>query len=97
MRALARLTGRPRQAARMLRRSPWLQRLPRFCLAPDEFQRSNYRIRKQPAEQCLSTLECIARVLEVVEPERPETPQALLRAFDAMVRMPLPPGARNSR
>lgn len=84
-RALVVLDGTWSQARRILRKNEWLRALPQFALAPSPEERSNYRIRRQPAEHCLSTVECIARVLQAVEPDRPEAPELLLRAFDAMV------------
>lgn len=84
-RVLVVLDGTWSQARRILRKNEWLLGLPKYALAPSVEERSNYRIRRQPAEHCLSTVECVARVLEAVEPECAAAPELLLRAFDAMV------------
>jgi len=79
------------EAKRMLRHNDWLATLPRYALSPAPEERSTYRIRKQPAENCLSTVECVARVLQAVEPG-PVCDAAvsrLLTAFDALVEKQL--------
>ena len=79
------------EATRWLRKNPWLAELPRYALAPAPEERSTYRIRRQPKADCLSTVECVARVLQVVEPG-PSCDAAvtrLIRAFDALVELQL--------
>ena len=45
---------------------------------------SNYRIRKEPAEHCVATVEALAQVLGALEGD-PERFAALRRPFDAMI------------
>lgn len=59
-----------------------LRALPRFSLAPAA--PSRYRIREEPNQQSLSTLEATAAALEILEPSTVGTAQ-LLKAFDRMV------------
>ncbi|MCP4448064.1 MAG: DTW domain-containing protein [Myxococcales bacterium] len=70
------------QAHRMYRDSPWLQRLPRYALHPVE--PSRYRIRKEPRQECLSTLESTAMALRLIEPETVGV-ENLLHTFERMV------------
>jgi DTW domain-containing protein YfiP len=51
-----------RKAKRILHRNSWLQALPRLDLKPD--QGSDYRLRKVPAPDALSTVEAVAEVLD---------------------------------
>ncbi|MCC7441398.1 MAG: DTW domain-containing protein [Bdellovibrionales bacterium] len=53
-------------AKKMLHRSPRLASLPRVSFSPGPG--SEYRIRRQPAPHCLSTIEAVHRVLALVEP-----------------------------
>jgi DTW domain-containing protein YfiP len=79
------------EATRWLRKNPWLAELPRYALAPAPEERSTYRIRRQPKVDCLSTVECVARVLQAVEPG-PACDAAVARligAFDALVELQL--------
>ena len=79
------------EATRWLRKNPWLAELPRYALAPAPEERSTYRIRRQPKDECLSTVECVARVLQAVEPG-PAADAAVARligAFDALVEKQL--------
>jgi len=55
------------QAHCLYRDNPWLQALPHYRLAPSE--PSRYRIRKEPAAHCLSTLESTLLALGALEPE----------------------------
>jgi DTW domain-containing protein YfiP len=88
--ALVVVDGTWAQATRMLRKNAWLGTLPRYAFAPGPAQESNYRIRKQPKAHCLSTVECVARVLQAVEPGAGDAAAArLLGAFDALVESQL--------
>lgn len=69
------------EAKKILRLSPNLARLPQVCFTPD--RPSEYRIRKQPAAQCVSTIEAIHRVLGLLEPELDTS--VLLQLFRSMV------------
>ncbi len=68
------------QAKKMLKKNPKLQRLPRYSLDPR--QPSRYRIRREPAVHCVSTIEAIVLAVEALE-RRDVRPA--LRSFDAMV------------
>ena len=60
------IDGTWHNAKTMLRRSPGLLRLPQVCFATGRV--SEYQFREQPAPHCLSTLESIHHVLELIEP-----------------------------
>lgn len=76
------LDGTWHHAKTIMRQVPLLQTLPRYCLQPAA--PSNYRIRKEPTEQSLSTLEAVVQSLQMLEPETRGL-QQLVRAFDSMV------------
>ena len=59
-----------------------LQQLPKFCLEPET--PSTYRIRKEPTETALSTLEATVAALRDLEPET-EGFDKLVGAFDTMI------------
>jgi DTW domain-containing protein YfiP len=69
------------QAQKLLKRNPFLAALPRYSLAPDA--PSRYRIRREPAVHCVSTIEAIVQALTVLE-TRPDF-SALLGPFEALV------------
>lgn len=69
-------------AQKLIRLNPALAALPRYGLAPAA--PSEYRIRREPRAECLSTIEAIAGALGVLERD-PEGYQAMLRPFRAMV------------
>jgi DTW domain-containing protein YfiP len=69
------------QAQKLLKRNPELARLPRYALAPAA--PSRYRIRREPAAHCVSTVEAIVQALGALEDGADMTP--LLRPFEAMV------------
>lgn len=70
------------QAGKMVRESPLLQSLPRYAFTPPAA--STYRIRTEPAAECVSTIEALAYVLGVLEGD-PERFKALLKPFGTMV------------
>jgi hypothetical protein len=70
------------QARKVLERNPMLKRLPRIGLVPT--QPGNYRIRKEPSPECVSTIEAVVQVLGQLERE-PDRFRPLLRAFDTMI------------
>ena len=74
------------QASKLFKLNPFLHSLPRYGLAPSE--ESRYRIRKEPAAHCLSTIEALEAALSVLE-ERPEGIPELLHPFDTMVETQL--------
>jgi DTW domain-containing protein YfiP len=74
------------QARSLVRKNRVLEALPRVRLRPAA--PSRYRIRREPAEHCVSTIEALAQVLGVLE-GRPGAFETLLRPFDAMVEAQL--------
>ena len=60
---------------------PWLAQVPKYVIAPR--RRSNYRIRKQPKEYCLSTAECVAQALSTLEPD--SRAHLVADCFDGMI------------
>jgi DTW domain-containing protein YfiP len=79
-------------ARRMIRQSQNLNQLPRICFTPPGL--SQFRVRKQPAPECLSTIEAIHHVIELLGPhvgfdiEAREHDQ-LLFVFNKMVQRQL--------
>jgi DTW domain-containing protein YfiP len=71
------------QARSLLRSNPALAALPRVAFAPQK--PSDYRIRRQPAVLCVSTIEALAEVLTIVEPPGLSF-ERLLDPFQAMVK-----------
>lgn len=92
---IERFAGRPvtlivpdgtwRQASRVRNRVPGLRDLPCVCVPPGA--PSAYRLRAEPSDHGLSTLEAIARALSVLE--GPHVRHALERVFHAMVERTL--------
>jgi DTW domain-containing protein YfiP len=76
------LDGTWHHAKTLMREIPRIQRLPRFRLDPPA--PGNYRIRKEPTEFALSTVEATVQALQALEPDCEGLDQ-LLRAFDRMV------------
>lgn len=60
----------------------WLRDLPHVSLTPSE--PSRYRVRRQPKERCLATVEAIVCALRFLEPQTRGL-DGLLRSFAAMV------------
>ena len=69
-RTLVVLDGTWGEAAKLYGRNPFLHRLPRVGFTPST--PSGYRIRREPAAHCWSTIEAVAHVLGVLadDPER---------------------------
>ena len=82
------------QASKLFKLNPFLHSLPRYGLAPTE--ESRYRIRKEPAAHCLSTIEALEAALTVLE-SRPGGFPELLKPFDTMVETQLDFVARENR
>ena len=80
------LDGTWNQAKTLLRDLPALHALPRYRLAPTA--PSRYRIRREPNDSSLSTIEAAVAALRILEPETVGFDQ-LLRAFDTMVDVQL--------
>jgi DTW domain-containing protein len=70
------------QAQKLLKLNPLLRKLPHYVLSPSE--PSRYRIRREPAEHCVSTIEAVTRALGELEADA-EGMQSVLGPFDAMV------------
>jgi DTW domain-containing protein YfiP len=70
------------QARQMIRRNPMLRRMRRLGLSPAS--PGAYRIRREPAPECLSTIEAVAAALGELEGD-PQRFAALLDAFTFMV------------
>jgi DTW domain-containing protein YfiP len=70
------------QAKTVVRDNPILQALPRYAFAAPE--PSQYRIRKEPSVEYVSTIEALMHVLSVLEDD-PVSFRALLEPFRAMV------------
>jgi len=69
-------------AKRLYRENTWLHNRRHVRLTPSS--PSNYRIRKEPKPEYISTIEAIVEALRIVEPENTRTDE-LLRAFDLMI------------
>ena len=70
------------QARSVVRKNPRLAELPRYGFAAPE--PSNYRIRREPSVEYVSTIEAIMHVLGALEGD-PERFRALMRPMNAMV------------
>ncbi len=70
------------QTRKVVRRNPELAALPRYAFSPPT--PSEYRIRKEPDDVCVSTIEAIAHVLGALGGD-PERCLEMLRPFRAMV------------
>ncbi len=75
-------------ARKMVRQSQNLQNLPRICFTRS--QPSTFRVRKQPAAHCVSTIEAIHETIELIGDvcgfdTKNRTHDRLLKAFDQMV------------
>jgi DTW domain-containing protein YfiP len=70
------------QAKKIVRQNPILARLPRYAFTPPE--PSQYRIRREPSLECVSTIEALVLVLGAIEGD-PERFRALLAPFRAMI------------
>jgi DTW domain-containing protein YfiP len=70
------------QAKKLFQQNPELATLPRYRLSPQA--PSRYRIRREPAEHCISTIEAIGEALALLEPDGFDR-ERLLKPFDAMV------------
>lgn len=70
------------QARKMLSLNPALRALPRIGFRPR--RPGNYRIRREPAEHCVATIEAVVEVLAALERDE-ERFAPLLKAFESMV------------
>lgn len=79
-------------ARKTMQRSENLQRLPQICFQPKH--PSRFRLRKQPAENCFSTVEAIHQTIELLAPFRNFSLEVgehhrLIQVFDHMVEQQL--------
>jgi DTW domain-containing protein YfiP len=70
------------QARKLLKRNAVLRALPQVRFTPPA--PSNYRIRREPADHCVATVEALALALGALE-EAPARFAGLLRPFEAMI------------
>jgi tRNA-uridine aminocarboxypropyltransferase len=70
-------------ARKVVKTNPLLASLPRIGFTPR--RPSNYRIRAEPAEHCVSTIEAVVEVLGALEGGDPSRFDAMLRPFEFMV------------
>lgn len=70
------------QAKKLVRKNPAVAALPRYSLTPN--QPSRYRIRREPAAHCVSTIEAVAMALGALEGDTPGI-DGILQPFEAMV------------
>jgi DTW domain-containing protein YfiP len=76
------LDGTWSQARKLLKLNPFLETLPQVAFTPGH--ESEYRIRRQPAAFCVSTIEALAEVLPLLEPAGASL-ERLMDPFRAMV------------
>lgn len=76
------LDGTWSHAKKLYQHNEWVQRLRHVRIDPPK--PSNYRIRKEPQADFVSTVEALVYALSILEPEN-EEPQSLLSAFDRMI------------
>ena len=79
---LVALDGTWAHSRRLYKQNPWLAELRHVRIHPSEPGR--YRIRREPRDDYLSTVESIVAALRLLEPET-EGLDGLLRAFDRMI------------
>jgi len=87
------LDGTWQQARSLMRNNPWLGALPRYTFEPP--RPSEYRIRKEPKAEYVSTVEAIAHALDLLEGTEQRFAQ-LLVPFRAMVDVQMGYAARSS-
>jgi DTW domain-containing protein YfiP len=71
------------QARKLLRLNPALEALPRVAFTPSA--PSDYRIRRQPADFCVSTIEALAQALTTLEPEAESGARSFASSFDRLL------------
>ncbi|MET0340352.1 MAG: tRNA-uridine aminocarboxypropyltransferase [Polyangiales bacterium] len=74
------------QARQLFRKNPWLKELPRYAFAPST--PSEYRIRREPRPDYVSTIEALVHALPHLEGD-PARFELLLAPFRAMVEVQL--------
>ncbi|MEM6730662.1 MAG: tRNA-uridine aminocarboxypropyltransferase [Myxococcota bacterium] len=81
-RGLVVLDGTWSQARKLYTRNAWIRELPHVHLRPEA--PSRYRIRRQPREGYLSTLEATVAALRILEPDTQDL-ERLIERFDRMI------------
>lgn len=81
------LDGTWTQARSLLRHNPWLESLPKVAFEPEK--PSEYRIRREPREDYVSTIEAMVHALGLLEEGDPARFQSMLVPFRAMVDLQL--------
>jgi DTW domain-containing protein YfiP len=76
------LDGTWSHAKKLYQHNEWVQRLRHVRIDPPK--PSNYRIRKEPQADFVSTVEALVYALSILEPDN-EEPQSLIEAFDRMI------------
>lgn len=76
------IDGTWNQAKKVVARNPLLSQLPRVGFTPR--RPSNYRIRSEPADHCVSTIEAVVETLGAMEGDFPRF-DTMLKAFEHMV------------
>lgn len=92
------LDGTWAQARSLLRCNPELRKLPAIRFTPPGL--SSFRVRKQPAPECYSTIEAIHEILSLMDDPEKEASKNLLEVFGYMVERQehySPPGKRRRR
>ena len=92
-RAVIIVDGTWSQARKVVKHNPFLQALPRLAFRPDK--PSNYRIRAEPSDDCVSTIEAVVHLLGALEGDA-EKFRPILRAFDRMVDLHIEHMARRA-
>jgi len=77
------LDGTWRKVARLMHLNPWLAELPSFAI--NTSKSSEYKIRKSPRDDGLSTIEAAAFVLNELHPDKEFN--SILSAFDKMIAL----------
>ncbi len=91
--ALIVLDGTWAHSRTLARSHPWLESLPHYALAPTI--KSRYRIRSEPFEDAISTIEAITLALSQLEPEL-EGLDGLVGAFVRMIDKQIEAGAERT-
>ena len=81
-RAVIIVDGTWSQARKVVKHNPFLHALPRLAFRPDK--PSNYRIRAEPSDDCVSTIEAVVHLLGALEGDSQKF-LPILQAFDKMV------------
>ena len=77
------IDGTWHQARKMLYRSTNLHQLPGILFTPSRL--SGFKVRKQPRDQCFSTIEAIHELLTLLSTEKDRPQDILLTVFEKMV------------